>query len=158
MLSRGLGVIYLDKQSNILACNELAKKIFQRMDGIMTRAGKLCFCDSGARNDFIEKIDSLLPFVDTWYKETDKPHSLVLISEPKRDFLFPEWVFKNYYELTKAELAVARAVFEDTALQEYAAQKGVKITTVRWTLDNVFSKTHTHSQKELKTLALQYID
>ena len=51
---------------------------------------------------------------------------------------------------------LAKALLNDIPLSDYASKKGVKITTVRWTLGNIFSKTETHSQNELKSLAYKY--
>lgn len=178
MVNHGFGVVYLDDNANVLAGNKLADEIFLRKDGIFNRAGKLSFIDNEAVNDFLKSFKglyyglndqqfyvkrssnmppyklSMLSFEDNWLIETTKPHSLVLISEPKEKFDFPEWIFKNHYKLTKTEIKVAKAIFDDVSLKEHAEQRGVKITTVRWTLDNIFSKTNTRSQKELKVLAL----
>lgn len=177
----GEGVVILDNVANVLNASVFAQEIFARADGLINRAGKLCFSDKDAHRQVLSRLATgcepangkpifvrretgkspykvkIALFQDEWlHKDQPKPHSLLLVSETNRKLDFPIWVFKDYYGLTPSELTLAEAIFGDMPLRDYAEFRGIKITTVRWTLDNVFSKTYTHSQTELKSLGIKF--
>jgi DNA-binding CsgD family transcriptional regulator len=52
-------------------------------------------------------------------------------------------------DLTRAEANLAAALMKGLSLQEYAEQENLKITTVRWHLQNIFDRTGTRGQAEL---------
>ena len=184
LLGTNTGLIFVQNDLSLVSLNNLASKIISRKDGITDLAGKLFLTDRsaykclkyevGASQNNVRKEAlvcamranneppyrlKVLPFDDEWHQTNQKrPHSIVLVMEPNKRFTFPHWVFEHYYGLTGAELKLAESVFYDSSLQDYADQRGIKISTVRWTLDNIFSKTYAHSQKELKSLALKFVD
>lgn len=55
----------------------------------------------------------------------------------------------NAFGLTRAESALAAGLAQGLTLQEYAARQELKISTVRWHLQNIFERTETRSQAEL---------
>ena len=180
LVQQGLAVIYLDDGQNVIAANEKGDEILERKDGIFSRNGRLAFYDKDAQESF-DKLKastqvsantaifvrrqsseppyrlSYVEYVDEW-KQPDlpRPQYLLLVSDPTKSFDFPDWVFKEYYGLTSAELRLASAIFRDKSLHEQAEDRGIKISTVRWTLDNIFSKTFTNSQRAVKGLAMQF--
>ena len=61
-----------------------------------------------------------------------------------------------HYILTDAEMRLCESIFNSLSLAQHAKKHDIKITTVRWTLSNVFSKTQTSSQRELYELMLSF--
>ncbi|MGO8953856.1 MAG: helix-turn-helix transcriptional regulator [Rhodomicrobium sp.] len=53
------------------------------------------------------------------------------------------------FQLTSAEAHLASALAEGLSLRDYAAREGLKITTVRWHLQNIFARTGARSQSGL---------
>lgn len=53
------------------------------------------------------------------------------------------------FGFTPAEASLAAALAQGLSLQEYAARENLKITTVRWHLQNIFLRTETRSQSGL---------
>jgi len=53
------------------------------------------------------------------------------------------------FQLTSAEAHLASALADGLSLRDYAAREGLKITTVRWHLQNVFARTGARSQSDL---------
>ena len=56
------------------------------------------------------------------------------------------------FSLTPAEANLAAALVKGLSLQEYAEQENLKITTVRWHLQNIFDRTDTRGQAELVSM------
>jgi DNA-binding CsgD family transcriptional regulator len=61
----------------------------------------------------------------------------------------PYEILSRAFRLTPAEADVAIAVVSGTSLAKIAADRGVKLGTVRAHLKAVFSKTHTRGQADL---------
>lgn len=61
----------------------------------------------------------------------------------------PAGCIESALGLTWAEANLAAALAEGLTLQDYADREHVKITTVRWHLQNVFNRTGARSQSEL---------
>jgi len=66
--------------------------------------------------------------------------------------------FTEFYKLTDAEKALSQSLYDGLSLREHSEKRGVKITTTRWTLNNLFSKTFTRSQLELQGLFNSFTD
>jgi len=60
---------------------------------------------------------------------------------------------QDFFDLTRAEIDLVSALHQKITLSDYAALKGIKVSTARWTLANVFSKTQSNSQSNLRSLA-----
>ncbi len=56
------------------------------------------------------------------------------------------------FHLTPAEASLAAALAEGLSLHEYAGREDVKITTVRWHLQNIFERTGARNQQELMSM------
>lgn len=57
-------------------------------------------------------------------------------------------------DLTAAEANLAVALCEGVSLRRYAEQVGLKITTVRWHLQNIFNRTGMRSQADLVSMVV----
>ncbi len=57
-------------------------------------------------------------------------------------------------ELTGAEANLAAALSEGLSLRAYAEREGLKITTVRWHLQNIFNRTGVRSQSDLVSMVV----
>lgn len=178
MCQRGIAVFYLDTHRKILKANQRAKKIVELADGVGREAHNLVFedkdsssilrefCEDSIRsefNGFIRRPSGELPFKLTLTKVFDD-HQLnslkeltviALIDQTDVNLKFPGSFYETFYQLTPTELTLAKSLFEGNSLSEYAIQRGVKVSTARWTLDNVFSKTHTNSQGQLNSLSMR---
>ena len=66
--------------------------------------------------------------------------------------------FREHYSLTASEEQLADLLKQGLSISEIADKRNVKETTVRWTLANVFLKTKTNSQRELRQLARHFSD
>jgi len=66
--------------------------------------------------------------------------------------------FNELYKLTPTEFETVQSLAQGMSLSTFAEQKGNCISTVRWTMRNIFSKTKTNSQKDLVALAGLFFD
>ena len=183
---KNIGIVYLNEKGVILETNDYAQTILDKKDGLDDQGGYLSTLIHSEQNKLSRKLKSVLsdntsqvdisPQIYISRLGGKKPYKLtitpiltktvcfgdchpavmIIIKLPQTVNEFPELVFKEHYGLTKAELLLTEAIFNDMTLKEYAKTRNIKITTVRWTLDNIFSKTNTHSQKELKSLVLLF--
>ena len=65
---------------------------------------------------------------------------IIIKSPPRSSNDFSKERFNERYDLTNTELLLTEAIFNDVSLKEYAASRKIKISTARWTLDNIFEK------------------
>ena len=61
---------------------------------------------------------------------------------------------QNIFDMTAAEAKLAAALCDGLTLDSYAEREGIAISTVRWHLHNLLSRTETRSQAELIRLLL----
>lgn len=183
MHQRGIAVLYLDDAANVIAKNSKAEEILNPSSKFWCSGKRLCFDDSELKNTFLCKLEEIrnsksstslfikqalnmspirvnaFPVFDNIYNQNgEKPYWVLLVNDTGHKLVFSAKSMAKFYELTNAELALVSAIYDGLSLAEYAKQRGVKITTIRWTLDNVFSKTYTHSQSELRELANKFVD
>ena len=182
MYQSGIGVVYLDEAANILSKDSNADEILSSVSRYWCR-GKQFFCEDNAVKEnilsFISEKDeadrsarffvrkradespvslSIFPVVDNIVNANgEKTHWVMLVKDPQRKPDYSSKSVARFYKLTNAEISLVTAVYQGVSLIDYAKQRGVKISTVRWTLDNVFSKTYTHSQSELRELANNFV-
>ena len=83
--------------------------------------------------------------------------SLMLLTDTENETTLDIVSFSEHYELTCAESDLVQSLHLGRTLKDHAETRGVTITTVRWTLDNVFSKTYTKSQPQLKSLIDKFV-
>jgi DNA-binding CsgD family transcriptional regulator len=79
---------------------------------------------------------------------------LVMARQPGRAVLPPSEQLANLFGLTRAESAVALALASGKTPDEYAAEAGIGISTVRTHMRAVFDKTYTRRQADLVRLLL----
>jgi DNA-binding CsgD family transcriptional regulator len=60
-------------------------------------------------------------------------------------------------DLTAAEANLAAALSEGLSLSDYAEREGLKITTVRWHLQNIFNRTGMRSQADLVSMVVSLV-
>lgn len=184
MLSRGVGVILLDGLGNVVNKNSIAKNIVNTTTKIWFSNKKLCVMDDAFspdnpriknlvssdntkfEKDVYIKGDShsspiklsTIPIIDNLELDDGvKTKWLVLLTDTSEKSIFDSKSMGDFYNLTPAELSLASSIFDGLSLKEHAKKRGTSITTVRWTLDNVFSKTHTNSQILLKELTNKFV-
>lgn len=173
---RGCGVVYLDPQLKIIKLNQTANKHFKTKSFLSVSGGKLISWDkednrklleslsvSIRKNQigtiFLQKYDSnkpcrvdIYPFCDS--VEIDGQHVALMLEIDRfggtANLLSA--AIKAYYGLTASELALLESLHQGSTLKGYASSRKIKISTVRWTLGNIFSKTGTRSQKDLQSL------
>lgn len=183
MYERGVGVLYLDGGANVIAKNSKAEEILDSCSRFWCSGKRLCFEDNEVKDTFFCKLDEIrnsnsstsmfvkkalnmspirvnaFPIFDNIYNQKgEKPCWVLLVNDTEHKPILSAKSMAEFYGLTNAELALVSAIYDGLNLAEYAEQRGVKITTVRWTLDNVFSKTYTHSQSQLKELANKFVE
>lgn len=183
MHQRGIGVMYLDEAAKILDKNTAADAILNSTSRLWCQGRRLFIEDqlvhSNLRNFMLRKkagtgvakfyvkknVDeapislSVFPVKDDLRdRNGEKSKWLLLVRDTQTRPNFSAESMASFYELTSAEIDLVSAIYKGLSLAEHADCRGVKITTIRWTLDNVFSKTYTHSQAELRELANKFID
>ena len=183
MFQRGIGVFYLDEGANIVEKNTTAddilsstsrlwcqgRHLFFEDQSVQTKFKDFIFCaKSGAKaaQFYVKKNIDEAPISLSVFQVKDdlkgsngeKSKWLLLVKDTQKKPIFSAESMAAFYNLTRAEIALVSAIYEGLNLAQHAASRGVKITTVRWTLDNIFSKTYTHSQAELRELANKFID
>ena len=183
MYQRGIGVVYLDNSPKILEKNSTADEILNSTPRLWCQGERLFIEDQTVQNrlhEFIGRapnqsktarfyvknnIDeapislSVFPVKDDLRGDNGEQSKwLLLVKDTQKKPGFSAASMASFYELTRAEIDLVSAIYKGLSLAEHANSRGVKITTVRWTLDNIFSKTYTHSQIELRDLANKFID
>jgi len=174
MIQEGIGVFYVNEDAVVHAYNQVAHNLLKNNDVLSIKKGKLTTKDRGKYEELCYRIkckcncysakESLL------IKQAKSPHpvklslfssnnivrgddlsNLVVVlakdTSIKEKFLASD--FADFYNLTEAEKKLSQSLFEGFTLNEHSEKRGIKITTTRWTLNNVFSKTVTSSQIEL---------
>lgn len=182
MFQRGIGVVYLDDAANIIEKDCNADEILSSTSSFW-RNSKQFFCDDKAVKEKIlnyighkevptssakfyirKKYDkspislSIFPVVDNVsHASGARSRWLMLVRDTERKPNLSSQSMAQFYGLTNAEISLVAAIYQGVSLTDYAEHRGVKISTVRWTLDNIFSKTYTHSQSELLELANKFV-
>lgn len=183
MHQQGIGVIYLDGEANVLEKNPKADEILETSKKLWCRGKQLCFEDNQIKKNLLTKLEtslgnkakerifvkkeldqspialSLYPIVDEVSTHSGrKSQWLMLLDDTNKKPTFSAKSMADFYRLTPAETELVNSIYNGLSLSEHAERRGIKITTVRWTLDNIFSKTYTNSQSKLKELANKFVD
>jgi DNA-binding CsgD family transcriptional regulator len=87
-------------------------------------------------------------------REPQNGAGLALVAaRPEKDSpAFAETIVSQLFGLSRSEAQVACAVVAGASLDEIAAQRGVKITTIKSQIEAAFRKTETESQRDLVRL------
>jgi len=87
-----------------------------------------------------------------------RPATVVFISDPERSSHIPAELFAELYGFTRRESALAELLLEGLDLREVAARLGIRMTTARAHLRQIFEKTGTHRQAELVAVVLRHVE
>jgi len=100
----------------------------------------------------------ILPVFDEIITEESNAVAMVIVEtyEPKTAAI--KSAFGEFYSLTRAEISLVELLVQGLSLHECASFKRRTISTIRWTLRNIFTKTNTKSQRELLTIAAIFSD
>lgn len=100
----------------------------------------------------------ILPILDEIITDESPAVVMVIIEtyEPTTTAIKSE--FGDFYNLTRAELGIVELLVQGLSLYECASFKGRTISTIRWTLRNIFAKTNVSSQKELLAISALFVD
>jgi DNA-binding CsgD family transcriptional regulator len=87
-------------------------------------------------------------------KESQNGGGLALVAarSEKDNPAFAETIVSQLFGLSRSEAQVACAVVGGASLEEIAARRGVKITTIKTQIEAAFRKTQTESQRDLVRL------
>ena len=66
--------------------------------------------------------------------------------------------FRDKYGLTPTELELVRVLLKGLTPKQIAQQKDRAVSTIKWTLSNIYEKTDTRSQQQLISLAELFIE
>lgn len=182
MHHRGIGIVYLDIKAKVLEANDDANSILSKEKELRKCGDKLVFKSSRMREFFEQILNevrsngrtgnlflkrsldkpplklSIHPVVDSLeFNSGAKAVSLMLLTDTQNESTLDIVSFSEHYGLTSAESELVQSLHYGKTLKQHAEMRGVKITTVRWTLDNVFSKTYTKSQPQLKSLIDKFV-
>jgi DNA-binding CsgD family transcriptional regulator len=107
----------------------------------------------GVRRDFrLPLVVRILRLADGSRPTLNSARLLLIASDPEFSHLPPATLLIEVFRLTPSEARVAIAIAAGRQLAEIAADRGVKIETVRVHSKIVFSKTQTRGQAELTSL------
>lgn len=97
---------------------------------------------------------SLSRLSDASTLDADRSFLLVSIRDaPGFISLSPDLVM-DAFGMTRAEAALSVALIRNMSLQDYCEAEGIKISTARWHLKNIFQRTGARSQSELVALIM----
>lgn len=176
-------VIYFNDSLQIVHCNELARNFLEKNKCLSVTDSNLTCRDPNDQESFktalIAARDSVLsaivfikrsssqipcrldvtPILDTTSDfDQAKPTIMIIIEDLSFSKQLLVDKLQSYYNLTDAESGLIELLVRNKTLKECAELKDVKISTIRWTLGNVFSKTGTSSQKDLINLSQLFLD
>jgi len=184
MQEEGVGVFYVREDSTVYGHNDFAKVLLDNSGAISISSGSLIVNDPQKTKEFKHKVKfkaschgkesllissgdsrypvklSLFPIQNIVENSVSKTTNLivVLVKDMSVRPKFMTHDFAGLYKLTDAEIHLANSLYKGLTLKEHSEIRKVKITTTRWTLDNLFSKTFSNSQAELKDLLLSFSD
>jgi len=184
MQEEGVGVFYVREDASVYGFNDYAEDLLKKSDVISINAGSLTVNDPKKDREFKHRVRfkalctgkesllvshgesrypvklSLFPIQDIIPESLSANKNLVVILV-KDMSIKPKFMandFAGFYNLTDAELQLANSLYDGLTLKKHSEMRKVKITTTRWTLDNLFSKTFSRSQAELKDLLISFAD
>jgi DNA-binding CsgD family transcriptional regulator len=84
-----------------------------------------------------------------------QPAALLTIALPRTDDEIDSTLLGSMFDLTPAEVRLAKALMKGEDMARIATAQRISITTVRTQLKSIFSKTDTHRQAELVELLMR---
>jgi DNA-binding CsgD family transcriptional regulator len=109
---------------------------------------------------FIERTDSscmplvleIIPLRSDRVVGVAEPRCLLLVNDPARPLPARLEFLQQLWKFTFSEAQLALALANSESVSEYADRAGVAVSTARWHLKNIQSKTDTHNAKALVAL------
>jgi len=177
------GVIFLGAKDEILLMNNVAEEVLKRRDGLFLRHGKLgaaLQAESARMQAMIEGARQIgtgngfsaggtilitrekgrplsvtgVPLREFSLTLSQRPASVLFISDPDTNLGVPADVLKRCYGLTPSEGRLAMVLSDGHSLKEAADWCGVTYNTAKSQLKSVFLKTQVQRQGELIRLLL----
>lgn len=146
---RGAGILLNRGQLSAIARNQafaLARLIRDAATGGAGGAIQLTGCD-GAR--------AILGLVTPLPRQTDQTHgghALVSLRAAADRPTLTEAALAAMFRLSPSQASIARAIFDGKAPEEIAHERGVRISTLRSHLTEIFARTGTENQRDLVRL------
>ena len=84
----------------------------------------------------------------------EQPVVALFLTDPERNPELPVEALSRLYGLTPAQARLAAALSEGRSLREFSEESRLSMSTVRWTMKQIFAKTDTRRQAELVRLIL----
>jgi DNA-binding CsgD family transcriptional regulator len=177
----GCGVFLLSRRRSVLAHNRVAVRCFG--DGLTLIGGRLAATDNqsnaqlqsligtvlksadrlgesgsmGVRRDFkLPLVVQIRTLVENVQPTLSSARLLLVTSDPELALAPPPNMLTDIFRLTPAEANVAVGIAAGRNLAEIAADRGVKVDTVRAHSKMVFSKTRMRGQTELAALLTRF--
>lgn len=177
-------VLYGDAEVPLFV-NETARRVFNDNDGLALGSGGIVIQDRAAFQQFQELLGTLrlselplaartggmvrvprlsrkkpyillaVPMLAHGKQGLDKVNVVVHVFDPSVKKSTAIKLFAASYKLTRAESALALELAQGTNIDEFAAKRGVSITTARSQLRTLYAKTDTSRQHELVSLLLR---
>ncbi len=95
--------------------------------------------------------------IDKTVEPGHTPHMIVFINEPERQYEIDTRILMSLYNLTKAEVNLAKLLAEGANLDQAAADLGIARNTARAQLRSIFAKTGVSRQSMLVSLILKSV-
>lgn len=178
-----IGVVVCDPSGRVLTANQTAEKILDDPDGLERSAdgvlvtkleGPCVLRDAIAQTAAPNSRDRVLavrrpsgkrPFTlflraATGIAEDRAPDEaavLIMIQDSALPLETAQAELRQLYGLTAAEARLSKLLMEGVALEECCSQLGIRRTTARMHLRNIFAKTGVRRQGELVALLLKSI-
>lgn len=177
MASAPSGLSVLGQHGHVGYATSKAKIVLEMNDGLAIKNGKLSFADKLLEKEFYENFYRLEGQDRGVYnvsvqRDSGKPPFQLMLAAMKTDFVTAKNIqgepflalfvnnpsdqvklsthqLQQYFNFTKAEAKVARAVFAEDTLQDAAGSLNISINTLRTHLRRVYEKAKVGSQSEL---------
>jgi len=145
----------LSKQTTIFNDRGINSKL---QESISLRVKKCCIKSEAdsivlyiQEQQILKRFD-LIP-LSVMIQNDEKKYCLIFVQNyPDIDESLDFDFLSNFFQLTKAELLLAKSISVGISPREYANDKGITVNTARWTLANLFEKFGVNSQERLRRL------
>ncbi len=112
------------------------------------RSGLMRMHDSHGRVAVIALVKPLLPL----RRKPAGGYALLALRPVREVATFTETMLAALFQLSSTQAAIAFALFEGQSVEHIAAERGIKVSTVRTHLAEVFVRTGTDTQRDLVRL------
>ena len=174
------GVVLIDRSAQVRFANAAARRLLERGDGLRVSHGRLGAMHSGEERKLARAVSDALSVherestaaSDTIMisrAENPSPYNVlvmpirragggrqvaVLVGDPDARVVDAPELVARLYGLTPAESSLAISLASGDTLEDYAELNGIALSTTRWRLKQVQSKTGARRQVDLVRLLL----